>query len=96
MKRTRKKHNAVIKAKGWWWRRSGGPDDTSEFGVHPNGIYNWKKQLLDGAASVFEGGGGARMLGKRRLEKRCPSDGDRGFESISLRAGSQERTWLPV
>ena len=32
----------------------------SEFGVHPNGIYNWKKQLLDGAASVFEGGGCAR------------------------------------
>jgi hypothetical protein len=23
MKRTRKKHNAVIKAKGWWWRRGG-------------------------------------------------------------------------
>jgi hypothetical protein len=79
MKRTRKKHNAGIKAKGWWWRRSGGDrtiaELASEFGVHPNGIYNWKKQLLDGAASVFEGGGGARMLGKRRLEKRCPSDG---------------------
>ena len=27
MKRTRKKHNGVIKAKGWWWRQSGGPDD---------------------------------------------------------------------
>jgi hypothetical protein len=28
----------------------------SEFGVHPNHIYNWKKQLLDGVASVFEDG----------------------------------------
>ena len=27
------------------------------FGVHPNQIYNWKKRLLDGAASEFEGGG---------------------------------------
>jgi hypothetical protein len=35
-----------------------------------------KRQLLDGAASVFEGGGGARACwGKRSLEKRCPSDG---------------------
>ena len=67
----------------------------SEFGVHPNGIYNWKKQLLDGAVSVFEGGGGARMLGKRRLEKRCPSDWDRGFESISLQRGVQCEPGIP-
>ena len=74
-----KKHNAGIKAKGWWWRRSGGPDDrrvASEFGVHPNGIYNWKKQLLDGAGERFRRRRWrARMLGKRSLEKRCPSDG---------------------
>src|SRR3954471_5071453 len=29
------------------------------FGVHPNQIHNWKKQLLDGAVSVFERGASA-------------------------------------
>ena len=29
------------------------------FGVHPNQIDTWKKQLLDGAVSVFEGGASA-------------------------------------
>jgi transposase-like protein len=89
MKRTRKKHNAVIKAKGWWWRRSGDrtiAELASEFGVHPNGIYNWKKQLLDGAASVFEGGGGARACWERGVSKSVVLlTGDRGFESIQRR-----------
>jgi len=70
----------------------------SEFGVHPNGIYNWKKQLLDGAASVFEGGGGARMLGRGVSKSVVLLTGDRGFESISLqqRVACESDLWTAV
>src|ERR1700730_12547975 len=59
MKQTRKKHSAGFKAKVALAAIKG--DQTIaefavHFGVHPNQIHNWKKQLLDGAVSVFEGG----------------------------------------
>src|SRR5258706_16486518 len=62
MKRTRKKHNGAYKAKVALAAIKGDrtiAELASEFGVHPNQIYNWKKQLLDGAAKVFEAGGSA-------------------------------------
>jgi|SRR5215469_234512 len=62
MKRTRKKHSAGFKAKVALAAIKGDrtiAELASEFGIHPNQIHNWKKQLLEGASSVFEGGASA-------------------------------------
>ena len=62
MKQTRRKHGAAFKAKVALAAIKGDrtvAELASAYGVHPNQIYAWKKQLLDGAVSVFEGGASA-------------------------------------
>src|ERR1700730_13664471 len=86
MKRTRKKHGAAFKAKVALAAIKGDrtvAELAVHFGVHPNQIHNWKKQLLDGAVSVFDGGASAEeatneaqfdLLYRRELERVVTTD----------------------
>jgi transposase len=42
----------------------------AKYQLHPNQIYAWKKQLLDGAVAVFSGNGGSEASREAEVSER--------------------------
>jgi transposase len=66
----RKRHSASFKAQvalAALNQQATGGELGSRFALHPTQIAQWKKQLVDGAASVFERGGAAASIDQEQL-----------------------------
>jgi len=64
-KRPRRNHSPAFKAKVALAALKGEKtlaELAQQFDVHPNQVTQWKAQLLEGAAGIFGGGGGAAAV----------------------------------
>jgi transposase len=69
--KTRTKHSAAFKAKvalEATQEHQTVPELARRYGVHPNQIYKWKRELLDHAARVFEWPDGPSEASAREAE----------------------------
>jgi transposase len=67
MKGVRRKHTADFKAKVALAALKGDQtvaDLAARFGVHPNQIHKWRKQLMDAASAMFASAAGDRDKGQ--------------------------------
>jgi len=63
MAKRRKRHSAPLKAKvalAAIKERKTVSELASQHGIHPTQIHHWKRQLIEGAAEVFENGHGSK------------------------------------
>ncbi len=78
--------NAVFHTK--WVRTLFIPPLTSEYGIHPNQLYKWKAQALDGLPKLFDD--------ERKTEKALKATHEQELQELYAEIGrlTTQLTWL--
>jgi len=90
MKRSRTRYQATFKAKvalSAMSEQQTIPELARRFGVHPNQIYKWKRELIEHAARVFEASGERASEGSGREAELLQKIGELTVERDFLSRG---------